>query len=83
MLARSYNRRALPDNPTGSPLDLALEIILPEATVNLWTNPSFETNTSNVTASSDGSGGTPFQRSAAAQFKGAYSAQRHLSAQRG
>ena len=75
MLSRRYSLRSEPQNPTGAPLDVRFEIVLPESTVNLWTNPSFETGTSNVTASSDGSGGTPFQRSTAAQFRGAYSAQ--------
>lgn len=75
MLARPYNLRADPENPTGAPLDVRLEIIVPEATTNLFLNPSWETNTSNWTNSSDGSSGTPYQRSTTRQFKGAYSAQ--------
>jgi hypothetical protein len=72
-----YNRTAVPSNPTGAPLNRArewLEIIVPEATTNLFLNPSFETNTSNWTASSDGSNGTPYARTTDRQFRGAYSA---------
>lgn len=76
MLAtRRYNLRAEPENPSGAPLDVLLEIIAPEATTNLFTNPSWETNTSGWTNTNDGSGGTPYQRTTAYQFKGAYSAQ--------
>lgn len=70
-----YTRRALPDNPTGAPLNRCrewLEIVIPEATTNLFLNPSFETNTSNWTATSDGSSGTPFARTTTQQFRGAY-----------
>jgi hypothetical protein len=75
MLARRYNLYSEPDNPTGAPLAVALEIVLPEGTTNLFLNPSWETNTTNWTNSSDGSSGTPYQRSTTRQFKGAYSAQ--------
>ena len=69
-----YNRQSVPDQPTGAPLDVRLEIIAPETTTNLFTNPSWETNTSNWTNSNDGSGGTPYTRATTHQFKGAYAA---------
>lgn len=74
-MRRSY--RSVLDNPSGAPLNRArewLEVVVPEATTNLFLNPSWETNTSNWTATSDGSTGTPYARTTAAQHKGAYSA---------
>lgn len=75
MRTRSF--RAVPNNPTGAPLNPCREwvgIIVPEATTNLLLNPSWELNTSNWTDSSTGSGGTPYARSTTAQCKGAYAA---------
>lgn len=69
-----YKRTTVPKPPTGAALDIALEIIVPESTTNLFLNPSWETNTSNWTASSDGSTGTPYDRGTTYQFRGAYSA---------
>ena len=69
-----YNRREVPSQPTGAPLDLLLEIVAPEATTNLFTNPSWETVTTGWTNSSDGSTGTPYARATTYQLKGAYAA---------
>lgn len=76
-MATRQSYRAVAQNPTGAPLNRWrewLEIVVPEATTNLFLNPSWETNTSNWTATSDGSSGTPYDRTTARQFKGAYSA---------
>lgn len=75
MTRSSY--RVAPDNPTGAPLNRCrewLEVVVPEATTNLFLNPSWETDTNNWTATSDGSTGTPYARGTTYQFKGAYSA---------
>lgn len=69
-----YRRQVIPDNPSGAPLDVRLEIVAPEATTNLFTNPSWERDTSGWTNSNDGSGGTPYTRATTYQFRGAYAA---------
>jgi hypothetical protein len=65
----------IPDPTTGYALNPArgwVTVYLPSATTNLFRNPSFERDTANWTATSDGSTGTPFDRTTAAQFRGAY-----------
>lgn len=74
MARYSYNLRSDPQNPTGASLPVKWEVIAPEGTTNLFLNPSWETNTSNWTNTTDGSGGTPYTRATTYQFKGAYSA---------
>lgn len=73
-MRRSY--RALPDNPTGAPLNPCREwvgLIVPETTTNLFTNPSWETNTTGWTFSESGSAGA-YSRVSTYQYKGAYCA---------
>lgn len=65
----------LPDIPTGYPLNDEREwvsIVVPQATTNLFLNPSFETNTSNWTRTGDGSGSS-LTRVSTQQCRGAYS----------
>lgn len=67
--------RILASIPTGYPLNPAQEwvsIVIPQATTNLFLNPSFETNTSNWTQSGNGSGSS-LARSSSQQCRGAYS----------
>lgn len=71
-MRRTY--RALPDNPSGYPLNPCREwvsLIVPETTTNLLTNPSFETNTTGWTVS--GGIGAALTRVSTYQYKGAYS----------
>lgn len=66
----------LPSVATGYPLNERrpwVGLVVPEATTNLWLNPSFETGTANVTVTSNGAGGG-LARSSAQQCRGAYSA---------
>lgn len=68
--------RLIPDPTTGYALNPErgwVSVYLPAGTTNLFLNPSFERGTATWTASSDGSGGTPFARVADAQFRGAWS----------
>ena len=67
--------RLIPDPTTGYALNPErgwASVYLPQATTNLFRNPSFERDTNNWTATSDGSTTTPYDRTTDAQFRGAY-----------
>ena len=65
-MIRTY--RNLPDVVTGYPLDDVWSVVVPIATTNIITNPSFETNTTSWTAI-----GGSIARSTSFQYHGAYS----------
>jgi len=70
-MRRTY--RAVPTNPDGYPINADREwfsVVIPEATMNLFTNPSWETNTTGWTLT----GTATYARTATYQCRGAYCA---------
>lgn len=68
---RPRTHRTIPDAPSGYPLDNQFAVVVPIARTNLVTNPSFETDLTNWSAS----GFSSIARVATEQYHGAYSLQ--------